>query len=112
MTKNPVLQQDKKLTITMRLEPGCLGPDGTEHIEGFCRVAQERLGGVDTAFVHWSFVPRHDKSLPEMQYDVAGKRLSKPMARRYLELFGREFDEFEAQLHDQIAGLIEQYLGR
>ena len=112
MTNNPAPHRDLKLTITMRLEPGCLGPDGDEHIDGFCRVVQERLGTVDATFVHWSFIPRHDKSLPEVQYDIAGKRLSESMAQRYLERFGRQFDEFEEQLHDRIAGLIEQYLGR
>ena len=30
---------EKKLTIQIRVEPGCLGPDGKEHIETFCVAA-------------------------------------------------------------------------
>ena len=112
MTNKKPLRQDHKLTVTVRVEPGCLGPDGDAHIEAFCRFAQGALEGIDALFVHWLFVPRHDKSLPETQYEVSGKKLSVAMATRYLELFGRRFDDFEEHIHERLGELVEQYMGR
>ncbi|MFT6898769.1 MAG: hypothetical protein ACJA13_003196, partial [Paraglaciecola sp.] len=33
----------KKLTVTFRVEPGCLGPDGISHIEAFCKFAKREV---------------------------------------------------------------------
>ena len=33
------LSQDKKLTVVVRVESGCLGPNGSKHVEEFCSVA-------------------------------------------------------------------------
>ena len=109
-TKLP-LPQDKKLTVVFRVEPGCLGPDGKDHIEEFCRYAEKGVESVDSDFVHWEIVPRHDKSLPEMQYKVANKNLTHDQAAKYLEIFEKNLDEFEGHLHEKLALLINGFMG-
>lgn len=56
------LAQDKKLTVVIRVEPGCLGPDGNSHVKEFCNVAQVEIEPIDSDFVNWEVVPRFDKS--------------------------------------------------
>ncbi len=104
------LPQDKKLTVIVRVEPGCLGPDGKDHIEEFCNFAQAEVEPIDSDFVHWEIVPRHDKSLPEMQYKTINKMLTHDKAAKYLKMFNKDLDEFEGHLHDKLAVLIEQHL--
>lgn len=104
--------QDQKLTIEFRVEAGCLGPQGHEHVEGFCRFAQKELAAVDADFIHWVLMPRGDKLLPEIQYRINNKSMTHDKAARYLAVFEKSLDEFESHLEDKITHLIEQYLGR
>jgi len=106
------LPQDKKLNVVFRVEAGCLGPKGKDHIEQFCSFAQVEVEPIDADFVHWEIVPRHDKSLPEMQYNINGKRLTHDQAAKYLDVFKKSLDEFEGHLHDKLDTLIEQFQGR
>lgn len=106
------LPQDKKLTVVVRVEPGCLGPEGQSHIEEFCRFAQIEVEPIDSDFVHWDIVPRHDKSLPEMQYKAMNKKLTHDKAAKYLQMFDKNLDEFEGHLHEKLSMLIDQHLGR
>lgn len=106
------LQQGSKLTVVLRVEPGCLGPDGKDYVDGFCKFAQDKAQSLDTHFLHWEIVPRHDKALPEVQYRVADKSLSRAQAAKYLELFDRGIDEFEGDLQDRLALLINEFLGQ
>jgi hypothetical protein len=46
------LSMYKKLTVTFRVGPGCLGPDGIDHIEGFCKLAKKEVDGLDSDFIH------------------------------------------------------------
>ena len=110
-TKLP-LPQDKKLTVLFRVEPGCLGPDGKDQIEEFCRFAQTEVESVDSDFVHWDIVPRYDRSLSEMQYKISNKKLTHDKAAQYLQMFKKSLDEFEGHLHEKLALLVDQYLGR
>ncbi|MFT5314070.1 MAG: hypothetical protein ACI8Z9_002569 [Paraglaciecola sp.] len=102
----------KKLTVTFRVEPGCLGPDGRDHIEGFCKFAKQEVLDLEADFVRWVITPRYDKSLAETEYKTNNKRLTHEMAEKYLRVFGKNLDEFEAHLQDKLAALIDQYLGR
>lgn len=106
------LPRDKKLEVVFRVEPGCLGADGKEYVEQFCRYAQEEVEPIDSDFVHWVILSRHDKSLPEMEYQIAEKKLTHDKAARYLELFGKSLDEFEGHFHAKLVTLIEQFLVR
>lgn len=111
MKINLPLSQDKKLNVIFRVEAGCLGPEGTSLIDGFCNFAQQEVETLDADFVHWEILPRHDKSLPEMEYKISNKKLSHDKADRYLEFFRKELNEFEEHLHEKIAILIDQHLG-
>ena len=89
------LSNDKKLSVTYRVEPGCLGPDGMDYVKGFCQFAQQKAGSIDLAYALFEFVPRYDKSLPELQYQVVGKAISSLQATKFLAVFGSTLDEFE-----------------
>ena len=108
---NLPLSQDKKLKVIFRVEAGCLGPEGKEHVDAFCTFAQKEVESVDSEFVQWEMVPRHDKSLPEVQYQIAGKNLSHDQVARYLELFRENLDEFEGHMHERLVQLIDRYQG-
>ena len=105
------LPQDKKLNIIFRLESGCLGPDGSNHIDTFCTLAQKQFATIDSGFINWNIIPRQDKSLPEREYKINNKLISRDMAEKYLSLFDRKIDDFECQIDAKIGDIINQYLG-
>ncbi|MFT7412539.1 MAG: hypothetical protein ACI9J4_000901 [Paraglaciecola sp.] len=112
MTHDLPLPMYKKLTVTFRVEPGCLGPDGIERIEGFCKFAKKEVIVLDSDFIRWVITPRYDKALLETEYKTNNKRLDHDKAEKYLRVFGKELDDFEEHLQDKLSILIEQYLGR
>ncbi len=105
------LPQEKKLTVLFRIERGSLGPDGDKHMDDFCLFAQKELDSLDADYMHWEIIPRHDKSLPEMEYRINNKKLSHDKAAKYLELFGQDLDRFELDLARSLSTLIGRYLG-
>lgn len=104
--------QGKKLTVTYRVEPGCLGPDGADKIDAFCVYAQQQVQLLDLDYVSWSIIPRNDKSLPELEFDIDGKRMSDSQAERYFSLFGKSVDDFDASLSDELSIFIDGFLAR
>ncbi|MBW8190220.1 hypothetical protein K0504_04150 [Neiella marina] len=104
--------EQNKLTLTYRVEPGCLGPDGKDHIEGFCQFANRAVSTLDADFVNWQVIPRYDKSLPEMEFSVRGKSLPRSKAEQYLAAIDADLDEFEAHLGDALVRMIEAYRNR
>ncbi|WP_151704258.1 hypothetical protein [Nitrincola alkalilacustris] len=106
------LPENKQMTALCRVEPGCLGPDGADHVEGFCLFAQQELASFESGLINWRCVPRSDKSLDEMQYSVQNKILTHEQAARYLAVFEREIDDVEDFFHTILVRLINQYLGR
>ncbi|MFT4938538.1 MAG: translation initiation factor 2 alpha subunit (eIF-2alpha) [Paraglaciecola sp.] len=102
----------KKLTVTFRVEPGCLGPDGINHIESFCKFAKQEVSALDSDFVRWVITPRYDKTLLETEYKTNNKRLTYDKAEKYLSVFGKSLDEFEEHLQEKLSVLIDQYLER
>ncbi|WJG08642.1 hypothetical protein [Aliiglaciecola sp. LCG003] len=102
----------KKLTVTFRVEPGCLGPDGIDHIEGFCKHAKKAVAGLDSDFIRWVIVPRYDKSMAETEYKTNGKLLNYDQAELYLQVFNKELEDFEEHLQERLSELIDEYLGR
>lgn len=111
MTKSLPLQEREKLSVTYRVEPGCLGPEGITHISKFCDFSQLALRTLDSDYVVWNIVPRTDKALPEMEYSVVGKRMSFTQAEKYLALFDKSLDKFEGRLSDKLATLIDEFMG-
>ena len=112
MTINTSVPQEKKLTIIFRVESGCLGPTGHEHVDAFCVYAQKAVESTHSNFIHWQITPRNNSSEDEMEYIINGKKLSDEQAKKYMALFDTDFDEFDHEFHDKITVLIEQYLGQ
>ena len=104
------LSEDKKLTVIFRVEPGCLGPEGSSHISQFCDFSQAEIRSSNSDYIIWNIVPRNDKSLPEMQYSLAGKRLSHAQAEKYLSMFGQDLDKLDSDFGDTLEALINQYM--
>jgi len=103
------LEQNKKLTVIYRLEPGCLGPQGLNHIDHFCYFAQEKVQSIDSDIIIWKVLPRNDKLLPEMEYKLNNKKLSREKTDRFLNIFDKQIETFEESSHEEIAELIEMY---
>jgi len=103
------LPQDKKLTVRCRVEPGCLGPRGSDLIEEFCKHAQIQIENFDADFIHWQIIPRHDKSLAEIEYKINNKTITHNQAAIYLDKFSRNLDEFEDFFHETLVELIEEF---
>lgn len=112
MSNATPLSQERKITLTYRVEPGCLGPQGLEFIEDFCVFAQRAMAPHDANFMIWRIVPRLDKSLPEMEYGVLGKTLSHQQAEQYLAALGKDIEVLEERLIDNMAQLIDGYFRR
>lgn len=106
------LSDEKKLTVLFRVEPGCLGPKGVQHVDPFCASTQQLLQQQAAQFIRWQVLPRHDKTLPEMDYAINGKGLNRDLAARYLAHFGLGIDDFEMQAFDQLPEMIDQFFGR
>jgi len=106
------LPDEKKLVVVCRVEAGCLGSKGADHIDAFCEFAQKEYLATDSDYITWQIVPRHDKSLPEMQYRVNNKKISRDQASKYLEVFKVRLGSFEDQMQEKLGMLIERHLGR
>ncbi len=111
MKDNLPLPHDKKLTVLFRVEAGLLGPKGEEHVETFSKFAEKELISLDSDYIHWEIVPRHDKSNPEMEYMINGRKLSHDKAAKYLEVFEQELDGFELHLTRNLTRLIGEFMG-
>lgn len=66
-----------KLTLVFRIEPGCLGPDGKDYIEEFCLLVQKAFEQTHQRTVVLEIIPRFDKQLPETEYRLGERGLSK-----------------------------------
>ncbi len=105
------LPEDKKLCVIYRVESGCLGPEGESYIAKFCSFAQSELRSLDSDYVAWNIIPREDKALPEMEYNIVGKKMNHSQAEKYLALFDKSLDEFEGHLCEKLATLINEFMG-
>jgi hypothetical protein len=103
---------EKKLTVIFRLEEDCLGPDGIQSVDQFCQHAEDHVSTIDADFVHWVIQARHDASLTEMEYSINHKKLTHDQAAKYLLMFDKQLDDFEAHLHDSLTTLIDNYLSK
>lgn len=99
-----------KITVICRVEPGCLGPKGADHVERFCQIAQREFDQVEPDKVEWQLIPRFDKTLDEIQYKLKNRNLSSKQAGLYLDALGQEQDEFEEELFKQLSVSIKNYM--
>lgn len=102
----------KKLSVLIRLEPGCLGPKGKDHIEAFCIHAKSQLKAFHGGIIRWSIVPRYDKSLPEIEYKLNKAPSSPASTEAFFTEWNIAFEDFEEALDERLADLIEHYFER
>jgi len=109
---NIEIPEDNKLTVECRIEAGCLGPAGDEHVVDFCDFAKREFSSWETEVINWRFMPRPDESLAELQYKFAGKNLSREQARKYLLRLEKDIDELEAEIDETLLVLIDEYMSQ
>lgn|GEM_PF-2459025 len=56
-------------------------------------------------------MPRHDVALPETSYHIDNKKLDSAKATKHLTLFERDLASIETELEENLAALINVYLG-
>ena len=104
------ISDERKIRLMNRVEPGCLGPDGANHIEDFCRFANKHIKSPHYGL--FVFLPRYDKQKDERQYSVNSRNLSQVQAKAYLNHFDIDIDNFEEQLDELLAKAIDLYFKR
>lgn len=103
---------NKRITVIFRVEPGSLGPDGNQYIDDFCQFAQQQLQACAEPYINWSIVPRRDKKMAEIAFQLANKKLTPAQAGQFLLVFGLSFEHFEAEIESNLEAIINQYFGR
>ncbi|RDH43361.1 hypothetical protein [Zooshikella ganghwensis] len=109
MTTQLPLPEEKKIVVLIRVEPGCLGPEGKNHIEPFCIYMQNHVASVHSDFAKWKIRPRLDKDLPELEYFLLNKKLTSARVEKYLHIFNLNLPHFEDEIHDLLDQEIEQF---
>lgn len=105
------LPDEKKLLVTYRVESGCLGPEGECYVQSFCEFAQRKIQPLYSDFIAWNVISRDNKDEPEIQYNLVTKRVSNSQASRYFTAFGSNLDQFEIDLSEKLAELIDEFMG-
>lgn len=109
MDKTNTLSKEQQLLVICRIESGCLGPQGEEHVEAFCDYIKDKFPTPDLHFIRWEVTPREGLDFPELEYRLQGKRLLQNHAEKYLSMFNTKIEEFEDYIDDKIVDQIEQY---
>lgn len=102
----------KKLLVMCRIEPGCLGPQGTDYVEEFCVFAKQKLKDHHGHCLRWGVKPRYDKSLPEMEFQIQKSTVSRENAAKYMDSFNIDIDAFEEELEESLADLVDVFFDR
>lgn len=102
----------KKLLIFYRIEPGCLGPQGVDYVDEFCVFAKQKLKNKHRNFLRWTIKPRYDKSLPELEFQINNKKITHDKAADYLAKLNIQLDEFEEELDEELAQLVDTFFER
>jgi hypothetical protein len=109
---DPSQQKTPAMIVVYRVESGCLGPDGEQLVETFCSKANSRFRDIGAGVVHFLILPRRDKSQPEIQYRIMDKNVPRDKADMYLCKHEIDIEDFEEEITDRIALVIEEFFGR
>lgn len=101
-----------KVTIVVRIEPGCLGPTGKDYVEEFCAFAAPVFSKINASFLNWQLTPRYDKSLPEIQYYLNSNSVPDEKAGQYLEIFGSNISSIEEDISAKLTISIDKFFQR
>lgn len=102
----------KKLLVIYRIEPGCLGPQGTDYVEEFCVFAKQKLKSQNSHCLRWSIKPRYDKSLPELEFQIKNATLGREDVVNYMASFDIDIELFEETLEEALADLVDAFFER
>lgn len=105
------MSQELDLKLIVRVEPGSLGPDGLDHIEAFCELANKVFSKVDYIQLSFSIIPRYDKALPELQLLMNDVILPEQRAELLLDKMNVTFEQVEEEVMERISNLIDRFLG-
>lgn len=105
----PLSFNNRVMTLVYRVEPGCLGPDGIKYVEEFCNHSNKVMAQWQEA-IQFFFTPRYDKSRPEVEYKLLGKTMKREQVESYIERLGITLEDFEADLGEKTAELIEAFM--
>lgn len=112
MAQQSASEPTPKMTVICRVEPGCLGPEGHLYIEDFCLQAQPLFGKIGRQYIAWQIVPRYDKKLPEIQYQLHGRNVPRDKADTFLRYHQHTLEQFEERINELLSTLIDIHLGR
>lgn len=104
------MNKDMRIQLLYRVEPGCLGADGIDHIEAFCQFAANKI--LPPSYAIFSFIPRYDKLLDEKEYTLMNRKLSGDQVISYFEKIDKPFDEFESQVDESMAFVVDAFFDR
>lgn len=107
-----IVNTENTLVILYRLEPGCLGPDGGDHVEVFCDIAQKALMKLHTNICVWQLTPRYDKRLEEFEYYLNQKHLTLSQVDKYLQACHLNIETLHSDFENKLTHLIDQYIAR
>ena len=100
-----------KLTVCLRIESGCLGKHGAAQIKDFCLFAAKHTQHYYSDDIIWQYQPKEDKLLPEMDFYVKNKRLTRQQAQRYLKVATsiETLTQLEDNIQLKLIELVEQF---
>ena len=105
------VMNQNKLTVCLRIESGCLGKNGATHVEDFCLFAAKHTQHYYSDDIIWQYQPKEDKLLPEMDFYVKNKRLTRQQAQRYLKVATsiETLIQLEDNIQLKLIELVEQF---
>ncbi|WP_119393276.1 hypothetical protein [Salinibius halmophilus] len=107
-----MLAEHQLLNITYRIEPGTLGSNGMDFIEGFCGFLMNQSQDFYPQVIRLNIVPRYDKSLPEKDFFVMKKHISYEQAEKYLQAINLDIEDIEDQLDDRTSLMVDDYFAQ
>ena len=105
------MENQIRLEVLIRVEPGSLGPDGKDKVEAFCTLAQRVMQQTRGKHFDWNVIPRYDKTLAEFSLRHGQRSLNSQRAEQALAYFDTTPDQLESDSMDRISNLIDRFLG-
>lgn len=100
----------KKLTLYLRVDPSALGPDGQALVDEFCQFAEPVLNSKTDEHIRVLLKVRQGADEPPCEFFALKKLLTYDQADQYLSLFNQELDSVEAAVEEQMSQLMDEFL--
>lgn len=106
------LPPETQLTILYTVEPGCLGPQGDQLIDQFCKFIAEKLNSTFGENCLWIIQYKTHLSAHHIDYQIDNKRLNREQAKQFLHASQKDIEHFENDVDELVVEYIEEFLGR